>query len=64
MPVAALSLVVNPDEMFPPAELVVELEETRFEGGCTNVVELNGSPMVVDSGADVVLRTAVRSVAI
>ena len=64
MPVAALSLVVNPDEIFPPAELVVGLEETRFEGGNTNVVELNGFPVAVDSGVDVMLIVRVGPVAI
>ena len=57
MPVAALSLVVNLDEIFSVAELVVGLEEVIFEAEDTNVVEGNGSAEIVDK-----LETCVRSV--
>ena len=46
-PVAALSFVVKSDEMFPAAELVVGLEEAMFEAEDTNVVEGNGSVVIV-----------------
>ena len=46
-PVTTLSFVVKPDEMFPAAELVVELEEAMSEAEDTNVVEGNGSVVIV-----------------
>ena len=58
MPVAALSLVVNLDEMFSVAELAVGLEEVIFEAEDTNVVEGNGSAEIVDK-----LEPCVRAVA-
>lgn len=58
-PVAALSFVVKPDEMFPPAELVVELEEVIFEAEDTNVAERNGSVVVVENGVDVPLTSCI-----
>ena len=57
MPVAALSLVVNLDEMFSVAELVVGLEEVIFEAEDTNAVEGSGSAEIVDK-----LETCVRGV--
>lgn len=61
-PVATLSFAVKPDEMFPPAELVVGLEEMRFEGEDTDFVERNVSGVAV--GIVVTLTTWIRSVAI
>ena len=55
-PVAALSFVVKPSEVFPAAGLIVGLE-VIFEAEDTNVLEGNGSVEIVDSGKDETLAT-------
>lgn len=50
-PVAALSFVVKPDEIFPAAELVVGLEEVIFEAEDTNVAVGNESAGSVDNSS-------------
>lgn len=63
-PIAALSLVVRPEETFSAAELIVGLWEMLFEAGEGDAVEVNRVGLSVGCGMDVELIIGTRSVAI